>query len=118
MPEAVVDLDKCHRIGPKDGNKQSVIVRFKSHSSRYNVYEKRKDCPRGIKLLNPSLTKRRKDLLESVQNDIDKMDSYCMENPFEFAFANKHGDIQVKLRKRLKNKMFIEIMDYEDYQIL
>ena len=43
MPEAVVDFDKCQRIGPKDGNKQSVIVRFKSHNARYSVYQNRKN---------------------------------------------------------------------------
>ena len=43
---------------------------------------------------------------------------YSKENPFDFAFANKHGDIQVKLRKRFKNKSFFGITDYECFQNL
>ena len=37
----VDDLDKAHRVGPKEDLKQDIIVRFKSHSKRTLLYKHR-----------------------------------------------------------------------------
>ena len=46
LPEMSKDIDKAHRIGKvqtRNGKKeQDIIVRFKTHSSRYSVYQDRK----------------------------------------------------------------------------
>ena len=118
MPEAVDEIDKAHRVGPRDGNRQSVIVRFKSHSTRYAVFDNKKKSPRGIKL-NPSLTHTRSKLLRKISDDIEECKSFNdSEPPFEFSMANKHGDILVKSQDRLLGKLFHEVTCYEDYQEL
>ena len=38
----VEDIDKLHRNGPINGNNQEIIVRFKSHSAKENLYKNRK----------------------------------------------------------------------------
>ena len=66
LPAAAADIDKLHRTGKKkdhEGKKyQNIIVRFRSHSSRYSVYKARKRLPNGIKM-NPNLRKRRGNIL-------------------------------------------------------
>ena len=46
LPDAVKDIDKLHRVGRvrKSGGKttQDIIVRFKTHRTRYTVYQERK----------------------------------------------------------------------------
>ena len=36
------DVDKFHRVGPKKDDEQDIIVRFRSHTAKENVYHKRK----------------------------------------------------------------------------
>ena len=46
LPEAARDIDKAHRVGPRNGTNQNIIVNFKSHEQRYAVYQKRSNCKR------------------------------------------------------------------------
>ena len=61
LPAAVAGIDKLYRIGKTretNGKEtQDIIVRFRSHRTRYEVYEKRKSS-KNIKV-KPNLTKRR-----------------------------------------------------------
>ena len=94
LPEAADEIDKVHRVGKKkdhQGKKfQNVIVRFKSHRSRYSVYRNRKQLQNGVKM-NPNLTKKRGDVLyesSELVKDVAGID---------FTFANIHGDLCVRL---------------------
>ena len=94
LPEAADEIDKVHRVGKKkdhQGKKyQNVIIRFKSHRSRYSVYRNRKQLQNGVKM-NPNLTKKRGDVLyksSELVKDVAGID---------FTFANIHGDLCVRL---------------------
>ena len=66
--EIMADFDKTHRIGPvftktnavsgKSLKHQDVIVRMKSHATRYEIYNKRKNNKNKFIKLAPALTNR------------------------------------------------------------
>ena len=94
LPHASNDIDKLHRIGKKkeyEGKTyQHVIVRFRSHRSRYAAYKERKKLKNGVKM-SPNLTKTRLQVLDEsskLVRDIDGVD---------FTFANINGDLCVRL---------------------
>ena len=81
--KAVQDIDKTHRIGKvkvHDNNKryQNIVVRFRSHRSRYAVYAKRKDVKNNIKI-NPHLTHHRAKVLQGLLRYLDDIDSANIE---------------------------------------
>ena len=93
LPEAIQNIDKLHRVGKvkeKNGKKiQDVIIRFKTHRTRYAVYNERKKA-KNVKI-SANLTKRRGKLLydaSSATANIDKV---------KFCFSNIHGDLNVML---------------------
>ena len=77
----VHDLDKAHRVGPKDGVKQDIIVRFKSHSKRTLLYKNR-NKNKNIKI-RPSITKHRSTILYDAQQMIDPVEN------FDFCFCRR-----------------------------
>ena len=100
-PALMRDVDKMHRIGrikkTQGKNFQNIVVRFRTHRSRYELYGKRKDLKNGIKI-GPHLTHHRgKVLHESIEHvqDIPGV---------EFTFANLHGDLAVKLSEKYEGK--------------
>ena len=114
LKESVVqDFDKTHRVGPmykdrRGEQQQNVIVRFKSHSSRYTTYLKRKSCKNKSLRFTASLTDQRRKLLSSC---IKK----CNDNPHaDFAFSNIHGDILVKLTVPFDGSYFHKIDKLEN----
>ncbi len=74
MGNASKDIDKLHRIGkPKVFNgvrQQNVIVRFRSHATRYRVYNERKKSKKFK--IAPNLTKRREDTLFEAKKLVEK----------------------------------------------
>ena len=101
LPNAVDDIDKFHRVGrvkTVGGKKhQDIIIRFKTHRSRYAVYQDRKKS-KSVKI-SPNLTKRRGALLyeaSQLVNDAEKVN---------FVFANVHGDLNIRLVEPYKDKM-------------
>ena len=66
--ELKTNIDKLHRTVPyqPSTNTQPVIVKFKSHSFKEKIYNKRKNVNKNIKLV-PSLTRRRSQLLNKLQ---------------------------------------------------
>ena len=103
LPDAVInDFDKCNRVGSffkdKGGNQQqNTFVRFKSHSSQYKTYLKRKHCHNNNDniRISPSLTDKRRKLL-----------------------LNAHSDIKIKLTESIDNELFHEIKSLEDVEWL
>ena len=113
LPNVVNQIDKLHRIGKtreRNGKKtQDIIIRFKSHRARYEVYEKRKSS-NNIKI-KPNLTKKRQilryDATQLVENN----------EKVEFVYADIHGDIKVRLVNLHKGKYvhnFNSIEELED----
>ena len=107
VPNATQDIDKTHRIGrvkidEKNNKKyQNIVVRFRSHRTRYAVYTKRKDLQNNVKL-NPHLTQHRgKVLHDSVE--------FCKEiDGVDYTFANLHGDLCVRLSEKVNDKNIIK----------
>ena len=99
LSHAYEDIDKLHRIGKireKNGKQnQDIIIRFRSHLSRYDVYNNRKHA-KNCKV-RPNLTPQRNDLLYDAATLVENIDGV------EFAFANAHGDINVRLTESLPN---------------
>ena len=98
------DFDKAHRLGKikqiNGKNVQDVIVRFKSHSSRYEVFNKRK-AAKNIRIA-PNLTKARSKLLHDAVTLADTIE----KNDWGFVFANMHGDTLVRLNDKYKGKHY------------
>ena len=105
------DIDKTHRVGRvrtlDNGKKaQNIVVRFRSHKSRYNVYFKKDNLKNGLKI-GPHLTNHRGKLLYDSQfaSDIDGV---------EFTYANLHGDICVRLSTAFKERQVHQFTSLEE----
>ena len=94
LPHAANDIDKLHRIGKKKEHEgktfQNVIVRFRSHRSRYAVYKERKKLKNGVKM-SPNLTKNRLQILHESSQLVQDTEGV------DFTFANINGDLCVRL---------------------
>ena len=119
----VEDIDKLHRNGPARGKDQEVIVRFKSHSAKESFYKSRSNLnDRNIKI-KPSLSPHNKSLLHDARELVDSYatsDGYMsgMTNPPDFVFANVHGDLQVKMKKRVRKGMFFSFSSIEQLSMI
>ena len=102
------EIDKAHGIGPGKQNHQQVIVKFKSHKFQERVYNERKNCQDNSFKFRPSLTKRRENLLFKTRCELEGI------NNFHFAFTDGHGNIKVKTKQRINNKMFFNIRNMKD----
>ena len=110
----VADFDKAHRIGPvftdnKGKPQQHTIVR---HSSRYAAYLKRNNLRSKRMKITPSLTNRRRKLLDEAN---EKFSDHPL---IDFLFCDIHGDLKVKLGQPLNNKSFYKFDDLEEIQYL
>ena len=90
-----------------------MIVRFKSHSTRYKVYNNRKEIKEKKKVrITPSLTSVRRKLLSTARNQYE-------ENKLvDFIFTDLHGDIKVKFKQNVRGKLFHALTCIEDLQEL
>ena len=98
--DVINDIDKLHPIGGIKGNKRKVIVRFNSHSKRYDLYRNKKKLPSDIRV-SPSLTKRRQKKLSEAIDMVSSIDSVA------FVFADIHGDLKVRLNEADKNGRYV-----------
>ena len=105
------DFDKTHRIGPvletEKGPRQDVIVRFKSHSTRYNVYLKRKDVKTKTIRITPSLTSKRRKLLSQAQ------EQYRNHPDVNFIYVNIHGDVKVRFHNKFRGHFVHDVYSME-----
>ena len=110
------DFDKTHRIGPvlttQHGKRQDVIVRFKSHATRYNVYRKRKELKTKTLRITPSLTKSRRKLLSTARAEFESHEDV------NFIFVNEHGDTKVRFHEKFKGKYVYDFSSIEELRKL
>ncbi len=104
------DVDKFHRNGTRDGMYQDVIVRFKSHSAKENFYNKRKTIQLERIKIQPSLSSDRKKLLGAANDFVQSFKSApgAYVNCPDFAFADVHGNLLVKMSNRTDNGLFFK----------
>ena len=97
-------IDKMHRVGKvrtRDGKQnQDIIVRFKTHHSRYTVMRNRKEAKSAK--IRPNLTKYRNDLRYNASELVKNIEGV------KFVYANIHGDLILRLNE--------EIDGEEDFQ--
>ena len=115
-----VDIDKFHRNGRvTDGNEQEILIRFKSHAAKESFYRARKNLPPSMKQvkIRPSLSRHQSDLLRDAKAVVEQY-NYSMDevmvNPVEFVLANIHGDIQVKMKNKVRGSQFISFNSVQD----
>ena len=102
------DVDKFHRVGPKKGNTQNIIVRFTSHTAKENFFLRRKQIKRrGVKI-QPSLAPGRRELLEEATEFIKEFEThdYDVRNKPHFVFADTHGNLKLKMTMPVNGRMF------------
>ena len=101
---------KTHKIGPKyeGGNKQDIIVRMKSHSARYDIYNKRKTIKNKNIRISPSLTDRRRKLLGKATK------KYKDHPAINFLYADINGDLKVCLNEPIKNSFAFRFNQLDD----
>ena len=114
----IEDIDKFHRNGRvTNGNEQEILIRFKSHAAKESFYRARKTLPPAMKevKIRPSLSRHQNDLLREA---IDTVEQYSFNdeivNPIEFVFANIHGDIQAKMKTKVRGSPFITFNSIQD----
>ena len=94
MESAVRDIDKLHRTGKvktSNGKKsQNVIIKFKSHATRYAVLQQKKKA-KNFKLC-PNLTRKRGKLWYDATQIVDSIPG------IDFVFADIHGDMKMRLK--------------------
>ena len=103
------DVDKFHRNGPLKGKNQEIIIRFKSHRAKEELYRNRKSLTRRTVKIRPSLTHEQKMLLEEATRTVDEFKKFNAPNPPEYIFADVHGNIKLKLEKDTSRGKFIAI---------
>ena len=107
------DIDKFHRNGPLKGNRQEIILRFKSHASKEAFYKARKTLPETMQhiKIRPSLSVDQQRFLDKARDIVDDYKLVeCVDiNPPDFVFADINGDIMLKMKKKMKSGMFIKI---------
>ena len=115
--EVVKDFDKTHRIGKvfetEEGERrQDVILRMKSHSARYNIYDNRKKSKNKKISIAPSLTSHRSKLLREAKR------AYAEAEPVDFIYTDQHGDTKVRLKTALNNKFAFKFYALEELDAL
>ena len=119
LPEEVKQIDKLHRIGPiYDANKdsktprQDVIVRFNNHSSRYSVYHKRKTLKNKKIRITPSLTDKRRKLLNEARS------KYSDHDEVNFVYCDEHGDLKVRLNNPIEKRYAFKFRSIKELEEL
>ena len=106
------EFDKAHRIGVVRDGKQSIIVRFKSHSFRAQLYAERKKYqgkPNNNCKLRISLTAHRRKLLNTAKDKIQGHEKIA------FAYANINGDIKIRLANTCElEKKVVNVKSIDD----
>ena len=114
LPSEAGDIDKLHRIGKvkeKNGKKlQNVIVRSRSHASRYSVFSQKKNL-RNLKI-GPNLTTKRNKLLTEAIQLVDNIDGV------DFVYADIHGDAKVRLKAAFNGKFAVLFTSIEELKKL
>ena len=110
--QLATEFDKAHRVGSvNEENSQPIIIRFKSHSFRSNLYTERK-THQGKKensfKLRVALSVQRRKLLDEVLKKVSGHDGIA------FAYASVNGMVKVRLNNKLKNRQVFDIESSEE----
>ena len=116
-PEIIKDFDKTHRIGKvfeteEGARRQDVILRMKSHSARYNIYDNRKNSKSKKISISPSLTTHRSKLLRDAKR------LYSEAPPVDFIYTDVHGDTKVRLKNAIDNKYAFKFYAIEELEAI
>ena len=108
LPNASVDIDRIHRIGPIDAENQTqpTIVKFKSFTERTNVYKARSKTRKMKVSLN--LTNRRSNLLKTAR---EMSESYPNIN---FIFVDENCQLKIRLHEKVKGKLIHSFNTLQD----
>ena len=110
LPNEINNIDKLHCIGKVknfNGRKnQDIIVRFKSHASRYKVFNSRKTTKKVN--IRPNLTPSRGKLLFEANELISSVDEV------DFAYADLHGDLKFRLVREYEGKFVFPFFSLEE----
>ena len=94
------------------GVKQYIIIRMKSHSSRYAIYNKRKaNKNKNIKIL-PCITDRRKSLLAKANLNYDRHPA------INFIYIDINGDLKVRLNESINNKYAFRFEEVDERSMI
>ena len=111
LPNIVAEIDKAHRVGKiniqNNKKSQNIIVRFKSHSARYSVYNKRKLLKN--KKIGANLTPHRSQLLQeaiTVMESLEKEDG-------QFVFSDLHGDLKLRVKEAYDGRHYFSFSSIE-----
>ena len=119
----MADVDKFHRNGRREDNTQDLIIRFKSHSAKEDVYNNRKSNTNNRIKIQPSLSPHNAKLLQDAREllpdyigDIENPScrKIVLHNPPEFVMADIHGNLLCKLKNRSKRGLFLKFSSLED----
>ena len=105
-----VDIDKFHRNGPRDGNQQDIIIRFKSHSAKEQFFKSRKTISETRKFvkIQPSLSPEQKRLFDDSREELARLlehpDDFA--NPPDFVLTDVHGNMLLKMKKESEKGLF------------
>ena len=101
-----LEYDKSHRISK--GKDKPIIIRFKSHAFRSNLYQRRKKGNNKDYKLRVSLTNKRLDLLNKGREKIE-------DHPdIDFIYANINGDITIRMKEELDSRYTFRINSLND----
>ena len=118
--ELKTNIDKLHRTGPyqHSTNTQTVIVKFKSHSFKEKIHNRRKNVNKNIKLV-PSLTRHYSQLLNNLQIALINSKMNGILNAVKFVFADVHGSLKLVLQNPYKNRSVFSVnSELEFYQFV
>ena len=103
--ELKINIDKLQRAGPyqPSTNTQPVIVRFRSHSFKEKIYNKRKNVNKNIKLV-PSLTRHHLRLLNKMQIALNDSKENGILDAVKFVFADLHSSLKLVQQNPYKNR--------------
>ena len=95
-----------------------MIIKFKSHSFKEKIYNKRKNVNKNIKLV-PLLTRRCLQLLNKLQIALNDSKENGILDAVKFVFADVHSSLKLVLKKPYKNRsVFSFNSELEFYQFV
>ena len=109
--ELKTNIDKLHRTGPyqPSTNIQPVIVKFKCHSFKEKIYNKRKNINQNIRLV-PSLTRCRSQMLNKLQIVLNDSKKNTILDVIKLVFADVHDSLKLVLQNPYKNRCLLFLL--------
>ena len=99
------NIDKLYKTGlyQPSTNTQPVIVKFKCHSFKDKIYNKRKNINKNIRLV-PSLTRCRSQMLNKLQIVLNGSKESTILDVVQLVFSDVHDSLKLLLQNPYKNR--------------